>query len=262
VALLKGKKCVILAGGRGTRIAEESNYKPKPMVEIGGRPILWHIMKSYSYYGVNEFIICAGYKGYLIKEYFANYFLHMADITFHMSENRLEVHEKHAEPWKVTVVDTGDDTQTGGRIARIRRYVEGSGSFFMTYGDGLSNVNIKELYTHHIEQKTIATVTTVCPPGRFGQVDIDGHKINGFTEKPEGDGYWINGGFFVLDTKIFQYIEDDKTVLEREPLEKLASEGELTAWKHSDFWHPMDTIRDQLVLEDLWNSGKAPWKQW
>ena len=255
-------KCVILAGGHGTRLAEETQIKPKPMVEVGGRPILWHIMKGYASHGVNDFIICAGYKGYVIKEYFANYFLHLADVTFHMEENRMEVHERNAEPWRVTVVDTGDATQTGGRVARIRRYLDNDESFFMTYGDGLSNVDIKALHAFHVEHGAMATMTTVCPPGRFGQVDIEGDRIRSFTEKPEGDGYWINGGFFVLESAIFDYIDSDDTVWERGPLEQLAAAGELAAWRHDGFWQPMDTLRDHIALEALWNDGNAPWKTW
>ena len=262
MTLNQNMKCIILAGGHGTRLAEETQVKPKPMVEVGGRPILWHIMKGYASHGVNDFIICAGYKGYVIKEYFANYFLHMADVTFHMEENRMEVHEQNAEPWRVTIVDTGDATQTGGRVARIRRYVENDGAFFMTYGDGLSNVDIEALYTFHRENGAMATMTTVCPPGRFGQVDIEGDRIKSFAEKPEGDGYWINGGFFVLEPGIFDYIDSDNTVWERAPLEQLAAAGELAAWRHDGFWKPMDTLRDHISLEALWNDGNAPWKTW
>lgn len=224
-------------------------------------PILWHIMKIYSHYGVNEFIVCLGYKGYLIKEYFANYFLHMSDVTFDMAENRMEVHQAKSEPWKVTLVDTGHDTMTGGRLKRVGSYLD-DGDFCFTYGDGVSNVDIGALIAHHKREKTLATVTSVQPPGRFGALDITDGKIKGFREKPEGDGAFINGGFFVLSPKVLDYIEDDRSIWERAPLEKLAAEGELSAYQHRDFWQPMDTMRDKVLLEELWQSGKAPWKIW
>lgn len=254
-------KVVILAGGLGTRISEESQVKPKPMVEIGGRPILWHIMKIYSKYGLNDFVICCGYKGYVIKEYFANYFLHMSDVTFDMSNNKMEVHQNSAEPWKVTLVDTGEETMTGGRIKRIQQYV-GNQDFCLTYGDGVSSVNIGELVEFHKKQNTLATVTATQPPGRFGAMDIDGVKIQKFSEKPQGDGVWINGGFFVLKPQIFSLIDNDQTIWEKQPLERLAADGQLSAYRHAGFWQPMDTLRDKNHLEELWKSGKAPWKVW
>lgn len=255
-------KAVILAGGLGTRISEETDLKPKPMIPIGGMPILWHIMKMYSHYGINEFIVCCGYKGYVIKEYFANYFLHMSDVTFDMSENRMTVHNQKAEPWKVTLVDTGDDTMTGGRLKRIASYIQDEDIFCLTYGDGLSDVNITELIAFHKAQNVKATVTAVLPPGRFGALDVSGDRVNSFREKPQGDGANINGGFFVLSKKVIDYISGDKTIWERGPIEKLAKEGELAAYQHGGFWQPMDTLRDKLRLEDLWQSGKAPWKVW
>lgn len=255
-------KVVILAGGFGTRLSEETELKPKPMVEIGGRPILWHIMKIYSYYGYNEFIICLGYKGYIIKEYFANYFLHMADVTFDMEHNKMEVHRQKAEPWKVTLVDTGLNTMTGGRIKRIAHYV-GKEDFMLTYGDGLSNVNIKELFNYHKEHNKIGTMTAVQPSGRFGAVDInDKSFISAFKEKPKGDNAWINGGFFVLSPKIFDYIENDNSVFEKEPLENLAKDNELVAYKHTGYWEPMDTLREKKDMEKRWNTGNAAWKVW
>ena len=254
-------KAIILAGGFGTRISEESAVRPKPMVEIGGRPILWHIMKIYSAHGVKDFIICLGYKGFLIKEYFANYFLHMSDVTFNMANNEMEVHEKHVEPWRVTLVDTGDETATGGRLKRVESYLD-KGDFCFTYGDGLSNVNVAELIKFHQSQGALATLTAVQPPGRFGALNLAEHKITGFQEKPQGDGDWINGGFFVLSPKIFDYIEGDETVWERVPMEGLAAEGNLSAFVHRGFWQPMDTLRDKNLLEELWNSGQAPWKIW
>lgn len=254
-------KVVILAGGLGTRISEESQVKPKPMVEIGGRPILWHIMKIYSKYGLNDFVICCGYKGYVIKEYFANYFLHMSDVTFDMSNNKMEVHQNSAEPWKVTLVDTGEETMTGGRIKRIQQYV-GNQDFCLTYGDGVSSVNIGELVEFHKKQNTLATVTATQPPGRFGAMDIDGVKIQKFSEKPQGDGVWINGGFFVLKPQVFSLIDNDQTIWEKQPLERLAADGQLSAYRHAGFWQPMDTLRDKNYLEELWKSGKAPWKVW
>ena len=254
-------KAVILAGGLGTRISEETHLKPKPMIEIGGKPLLWHIMKSYSAYGINEFVICCGYKGYMVKEYFANYFLHTSDVTFDMQSNKMEVHKKFAEPWKVTLVDTGIETMTGGRLKRVKNFV-GDETFCFTYGDGLSDVNIAKLIDFHKNNKTIATVTAIQPPGRFGTLDISGNKIISFKEKPAGDGNWVNGGFFVLDPKVFDYIEGDSTVWERTPLEKLAKENQLSAYKHSGFWQPLDTLRDKNRLEELWNSKKAPWNIW
>jgi len=253
-------KAVILAGGLGTRISEETQVKPKPMIEIGGMPILWHIMKNYSAYDINDFVICCGYKGYMVKEYFANYFLHMSDVTFDVKNNKMEVHRKFAEPWKVTLVDTGLQTMTGGRLKRVKDYVEST--FCFTYGDGLGDIDLSKLIKFHKEKNTIATVTSVQPPGRFGLLDIDGDKISKFLEKPSGDGNWINGGFFVLEPKVFDYIEDDSTIWEREPLEKLAKEGQLSAYKHTNFWQPLDTLRDKNYLEKLWASGKAPWKIW
>jgi glucose-1-phosphate cytidylyltransferase len=255
-------KTVILAGGLGTRISEETDLKPKPMIPIGGMPILWHIMKMYSHHGINEFIVCCGYKGYVIKEYFANYFLHMSDVTFDMSENRMTVHNQKAEPWKVTLVDTGDDTMTGGRLKRVASYLQDEDIFCLTYGDGLSDVNITDLIAFHKAQNVKATVTAVLPPGRFGALDVTGDRVNSFREKPQGDGANVNGGFFVLSKKVIDYISGDKTIWERGPIEKLAKEGELAAYQHEGFWQPMDTLRDKLRLEDLWQSGKAPWKVW
>jgi len=254
-------KAVILAGGFGTRISEETHLKPKPMIEIGGKPILWHIMKSYSAYGIHDFIICLGYKGYLIKEYFANYFLHTSDVTFDMNDNSMQVHQNASEPWKVTLVDTGDAASTGGRLKRIASYLDGS-DFCFTYGDGVSNVNIGKLIEFHKHNGTLATVTAVQPPGRFGSLDVSGHKILAFEEKPQGDGSWVNGGFFVLSPGVLDYIEGDATVWEKEPLQTLAEQGELSAFRHDGFWQPMDTLRDKVHLEELWASGKAPWKAW
>ena len=254
-------KAVILAGGLGTRIAEESGVRPKPMVELGGRPVLWHILKIYSAYGINDFVICLGYKGYLIKEYFANYFLHMSDVTFDMARNQMHVHQQHAEPWQVTLVDTGESTQTGGRLKRVRSYV-GDEDFCFTYGDGLSNVNVTRLVDFHRRNGTIATLTAAQPPGRFGALDVDGTLITSFEEKPRGDGSYINGGFFVLSPRAFDYIDGDDTVWERGPLERLARERQLSAFVHDGFWQPMDTLRDKNLLESLWQSGSAPWKVW
>jgi glucose-1-phosphate cytidylyltransferase len=254
-------KAVILAGGLGSRLSEETTVRPKPMVELGGRPILWHIMKIYSHHGINDFVICLGYKGYLIKEYFANYFLHMSDVTINLRNNELKVHQNTSEPWSVTLVDTGDATMTGGRLLRVRDHI-GDSRFCFTYGDGVSNVNLRELFAFHEAQGTMATLTAVQPPGRFGVIDIDEYKILGFREKPAGDGGWINGGFFVLEPGIFDLIESDSTVWEREPLERLASTGQLSAYKHTGFWQPMDTLRDKIYLEELWSSGSAPWKVW
>ncbi|WMW82228.1 glucose-1-phosphate cytidylyltransferase [Undibacterium cyanobacteriorum] len=255
-------KAVILAGGLGTRISEETHLKPKPMIEIGGNPILWHIMKSYSSYGVNEFIICCGYKGYLIKEYFANYFLHMSDVTFDLNNNSMEVHEHHAEPWKVTLVDTGSETMTGGRLKRVASYLKGEEAFCFTYGDGLSDVDIGAEIEFHRQHKKLATVTAVLPPGRYGALQRNGDVVEGFIEKPRGDGGWINGGFFVLSPKVIDFIEGDATSWEAEPLTMLAQQGELQAFEHSGFWQPMDTLREKNLLEDLWQSGSAPWKRW
>jgi glucose-1-phosphate cytidylyltransferase len=255
-------KAVILAGGYGTRISEETDALPKPMIRIGHRPVLWHIMKLYSEHGVKDFIICCGYKGYVIKEYFANYFLHMSDVTFCMKNNTMKVHQKRAESWTVTLVNTGEDTMTGGRIKRIKKYVENEKEFCLTYGDGVSDVNITELIKFHQEQKTLSTVTAVHQPGRFGSLHVESEKVKFFKEKPLGDGARINGGFFVLSPKVIELIEDDSTLWEKEPLEKLAKQGELSAFKHDGFWQPMDTLRDKKYLENLWNSNNAPWKIW
>lgn len=261
----RSTKAVILAGGLGTRISEETHLKPKPMVEIGGRPILWHILKMYSSHGINDFIICAGYKGYVIKEYFANYFLHTSDITFDISRNTLEVHTRHGEPWRVTVVDTGDETMTGGRLARVRRYLNDE-PFCFTYGDGVSDVNIGELIQFHLKQGKLGTVTAVQPPGRYGTMGFsqdDSNLVKQFQEKPLGDGAWINGGFFVLDPKAIDYVnEGDSTIWERGPLETLAKDNQLAAYRHNGFWRPMDTLRDKNELEKLWEAGNAPWKTW
>jgi glucose-1-phosphate cytidylyltransferase len=256
-------KAVILAGGLGTRISEETSTRPKPMVEIGGKPILWHIMKIYSHYGINDFVVCCGYKGYVIKEYFANYFLHMSDVTFDMEHNRMEVHQRYAEPWKVTLVDTGDETMTGGRLARVRKYVEDENEFCFTYGDGVSDVNIDQLLAFHRASGCLATLTATYPPGRFGALDIhDDHRVHSFKEKPKGDGGMINGGFFVLSPRVIDLIKGDETIWEREPLEQLAETGQLAAYRHEGFWQPMDTLRDKNHLEELWQSGEAPWKKW
>jgi glucose-1-phosphate cytidylyltransferase len=255
-------KAVILAGGLGTRLSEETSLRPKPMVEIGGKPILWHIMKMYSYHGINDFIICCGYKGYVIKEYFANYFLHMSDVTFDMQHNEMHVHEKRAEPWKVTLIDTGDESMTGGRMGRVADYVKNDEAFCFTYGDGVSDVNIGELIKFHRQHGKEATVTATYPPGRFGALDIQDKQIKRFIEKPKGDGGMINGGFFVLSPSVLSLIKDDKTTWEQEPLMSLAERGELMAFEHTGFWQPMDTLRDKHLLEELWASGKAPWKNW
>ncbi|MEY4295221.1 MAG: hypothetical protein RLY82_909 [Pseudomonadota bacterium] len=255
-------KAVILAGGLGTRISEETSTRPKPMVEIGGKPILWHILKIYSAHGINDFVICCGYKGYVIKEYFANYFLHMSDITFDMANNKMQVHQQNAEPWKITLVDTGDDTMTGGRLKRVAPYIKDEESFCFTYGDGVSDVNITELIAFHKAQNVQATLTATYPPGRFGALDFDGHKVRSFKEKPQGDGGMINGGFFVLSPEVLNLIDSDKCTWEREPLEALANAGQLAAYQHTGFWQPMDTLRDKTYLEELWQSGKAPWKVW
>ncbi len=254
-------KAVILAGGFGTRISEESHLKPKPMIEIGEKPILWHIMKGYSTYGINDFIICCGYKGYQIKEYFANYFLHMSDVTFDMHSNEMEVHQQYSEPWKVTLVDTGLRTMTGGRLKRVRDYI-GDETFCFTYGDGISNINISGLVDFHKQQKTLATLTAIQAPGRFGALGIDSGLIRTFQEKPQGDGMWINGGFFVLEPGVIDLIEGDNTLWEDEPLKKLSSMKQLSAFKHDGFWAPMDTQRDRRNLEVQWASGEAPWKVW
>ena len=254
-------KAVILAGGFGTRISEETSVKPKPMVEIGGKPILWHIMKIYSAYGINDFVICLGYKGYMIKEYFANYYLHTSDVTFDMRENRMEVHENKSEPWSVTLVDTGDNTMTGGRLKRVARFLE-DGPFCFTYGDGLSNVDIRKLVAFHERSEGLATLTAVQPPGRFGALDLEKQKITGFQEKPEGEGGRINGGFFVLSPGVFDYIEGDHTTWEQGPLENLARDGKLSAYIHDDYWQAMDTLRDRISLEEQWNSGSPRWKVW
>lgn len=257
-------KAVIFAGGYGTRISEESGVRPKPMVEIGNKPILWHILKIYSHYGINDFVICCGYKAYVIKEYFSNYFLHSADVTFDMKHNKMEVHNAFSEPWKVTLVDTGEDTMTGGRLKRVKQYI-GNETFCLTYGDGVSDLDIGKLVAFHKEQGTNATLTAVQQPGRFGAFTLGSTdvKISKFQEKPlNGDSPWINGGFFVCEPAVLDLIQDDTTTWEREPLEVLASSGNLSAFKHSGFWHPMDTLRDKHYLEDLWKSGKAPWKKW
>ena len=255
-------KAVILAGGFGTRISEETDLKPKPMIEIGGKPIIWHIMKLYSHYGINEFIICCGYKGYVIKEYFANYFVHMSDVTFDLINNSMETHTKRVEPWKITLVDTGLNTLTGGRLKKIENYLVGDGDFCLTYGDGLSNVNIAQLIDFHKKNSVAATLTAVYPPARFGALDIKDNMVEQFKEKPDGDNAMINGGFFVLSEEIFSYLPNTDCSWERAPLEKLASDRKLAAFTHSDFWQPMDTLRDKQLLEKYWASGNAPWKVW
>ena len=256
-------KAVILAGGYGTRVSEESGVRPKPMMEIGSKPILWHIMKIYSAHGINDFIICCGYKSHVIKEYFSNYYLNTSDVTFDMVNNRMEVHKNNVEPWKVTLVDTGEATMTGGRLKRVKNYINNE-TFCLTYGDGVSNVNIRELIDFHHSQKTLATLTAAQPPGRFGAFSLghDEHKIASFKEKPDGDNAWVNSGFFVLEPQVMDYIAGDATVWEREPMERLAQEGQLSAYKHHGFWQPMDTLRDKYVLEDHWNSKNPPWKIW
>lgn len=255
-------KAVILAGGLGTRISEETHLKPKPMIEIGGMPILWHIMKSYSAHGINDFVVCCGYKGYLIKEYFANYFLHMSDVTFDMANNRMQVHQHKAEPWRVTLVDTGDDTLTGGRLMRVSDYVRDEEVFCFTYGDGVSDVDITAQLAFHKKHGKLATVTAVQPPGRYGALNMDGASVRGFVEKPKGDGGWINGGFFMLSPKCLDYIEGDMSSWEGEPLARIAEDGQLMAFEHQGFWQPMDTLRDKNQLEELWQTGRAPWKRW
>lgn len=254
-------KTVILAGGFGTRISEESHLKPKPMIEIGGKPILWHLMKSFSHYGINEFVICLGYRGYVIKEYFANYFLHMSDVTFDVKNNFMEVHEKNAEPWRVTLIETGHDTLTGGRLKRVKDYI-GKETFCFTYGDGLADINITDLLNFHQSHGKAATVTAIQPPGRYGLLNIQNESVRHFQEKPAGDGSWVNGGFFVLEPTVFDYIEGDHITWEAQPLERLANENQLAAFKHKGFWHAMDTLRDKNHLEDLWQTDKAPWKTW
>lgn len=255
-------KAVILAGGLGTRISEETHLKPKPMIEIGGKPILWHLMKIYSSHGINDFIVCCGYKGYIVKEYFANYFLHMSDVTFDMSNNKMKVHQQNAEPWTVTLVDTGEETQTGGRLKRVASYLKNEKAFCFTYGDGLANVDITKLIKFHESHGKLATVTAVQPPGRYGALNRDNDLVTGFVEKPKGDGGWINGGFFVLSPKSIDYIDSDDTAWEQKPLKDIALKGELMAYEHKDFWQPMDTLREKNLLEELWESGKAPWKNW
>ncbi|HOJ52598.1 MAG TPA: glucose-1-phosphate cytidylyltransferase [Syntrophales bacterium] len=255
-------KAVILAGGLGTRISEETQLRPKPMIEIGGRPILWHIMKLYSAHGVNEFIICCGYKGYMIKEYFANYFLHMSDVTFDMRDNSMQVHERHAEHWKVTLVDTGESTLTGGRLKRVGHYLKNESAFCFTYGDGLADIDINTEIQFHLSHGKLATVAAVQPPGRYGALILEGSYVRGFQEKPRGDGGWINGGFFVLSPKVIDLIEGDHTSWEIGTLVTLANQGELVAFEHRGFWQPMDTLRDKMHLEELWQSGRAPWKVW
>lgn len=255
-------KAVILAGGLGTRISEETHLKPKPMIQIGGKPVLWHIMKMYSAHGVNEFIICCGYKGYVIKEYFANYFLHMSDVTFDMASNQMSVHERKAEPWKVTLIDTGEDTQTGGRLKRVAEHLKDEKAFCFTYGDGLSNVNISKAISFHKDHGKLATVTAVQPPGRYGSLEREGNIVSGFIEKPRGDGGWINGGFFVLSPSVLDLIDDDFTSWEQEPMNALAAKGQLMAFEHEGFWQPMDTLREKNLLEQHWQSGNAPWKAW
>lgn len=255
-------KAVILAGGFGTRISEETSVRPKPMIEIGGMPILWHIMKTYSAHGIHDFIICCGYKGYVIKEYFANYFLHMSDVTFDMQNNKMEVHQRSAEPWHVTLVDTGDNSMTGGRLKRVAGYVKDEEAFCFTYGDGVADIDIAAQVAFHQQHGKRATVTAVQPPGRYGALNMDGQSVRGFIEKPQGDGGWINGGFFVLSPSCIDLIADDSSSWEGEPLSQLAAQGELMAYEHRGFWQPMDTLRDKNHLEELWQRGKAPWKVW
>jgi glucose-1-phosphate cytidylyltransferase len=255
-------KAVILAGGLGTRLSEETAIRPKPMVEIGGRPILWHILKSYSYHGINDFVICCGYKGYIIKEYFANYFLHMSDVTFNIKSNQIQVHHKRAEDWNITLIDTGDHSMTGGRLRRVAEYVKDEDAFCFTYGDGVSDVDITASIAFHRNHGKAATLTATYPPGRFGAIDIQNHQVMSFKEKPKGDGAFVNGGFFVLSPKVLSYLKNDATIWEQEPLMQLAADGELMAFQHQGFWQPMDTLHDKQVLENLWTSGQAPWKKW
>jgi glucose-1-phosphate cytidylyltransferase len=255
-------KAVLLAGGLGTRISEETSVRPKPMIDIGGKPILWHILKMYSHHGINDFIICCGYKGYIIKEYFANYFLHMSDVTFDMQRNEMQVHHKKAEPWRVTLVDTGEDTLTGGRLKRVAEYIQNDEAFCFTYGDGLADIDLTREIAFHRQHGKLATVVAVQPPGRYGALERAGDQVTGFIEKPRGDGGLINGGFFVLSPKVLNHIDGDQTSWEGAPLSQLARQGELMAFEHTGFWQPMDTLRDKNILEDLWSSGKAPWKTW
>jgi len=254
-------KAVILAGGYGTRLSEETTVRPKPMVEIGGKPILWHIMKIFSAHGIHDFVICCGYKGYMIKDYFSSYFMQMSDITFDMKDNKMHVHTNGSDPWKVTLVDTGEKTMTGGRLKRVAEYI-GKEAFCFTYGDGVSDIDIRKLVKFHKKNRTLATLTAVQPPGRFGILTLEKDRVVSFREKPQGDGAWINGGFFVLEPSVIDYIEDDESVWEQEPLRRLAQDDMLSAYRHYGFWHPMDTLRDKHVLEELWESGKAPWKKW
>lgn len=254
-------KAVILAGGFGSRLSEETELKPKPMVEIGGKPILWHVMKVYSAFGINDFIICLGYKGYLIKEYFANYFLHMSDVTFDIQNNAMTVHQNFAEPWKITLVDTGANSMTGGRLKRVKDYI-GNEDFCFTYGDGVGDINISSVIDLHRKEGRLSTVTAVQQPGRFGSIEFDDHRVRGFVEKPHGESGWINGGFFVLSAKTIDYIENDQTIWEREPMQKLASDNQMSVYFHNGFWQPMDTLREKHLLEELWQTGKAPWKVW
>lgn len=255
-------KCVILAGGKGTRISEETIQRPKPMIEIGGRPILWHIMKIYASHNVTDFIVCCGYKGNIIKEYFANYLLYMSDVTFDMTANEMHVHRRHTEPWKVTLVDTGEETLTGGRLKRVARYLEDESAFCFTYGDGVADINVSALVDHHRSHGKLATITAVQPPGRYGALELEGSKVASFTEKPRGDGAWINGGFFVLSPRCLDLIEADDTSWEADPLMQLSATGELQAFRHAGFWHALDTLRDKNYLESLWQRGAAPWKSW
>jgi glucose-1-phosphate cytidylyltransferase len=255
-------QAVILAGGKGTRLSEETMAKPKPMIEIGGKPIIWHIMKMYSAHGIHEFIICLGYKGYVIKEYFANYFLHQSDVTFDMKSNAMRVHQNQSEPWTVTLIDTGEDTMTGGRLRRVRPYLDAAGPFCFTYGDGVSDVDIRGAIALHARSGRDATLTAVQPPGRFGSLDVAGDSVSRFIEKPVGDGGWVNGGFFVLAPKVIDRIAGDSTLWEKEPLMGLAADGQLNAFRHRGFWQPMDTLRDKLLLDELWATNRAPWKSW
>ncbi|MFA5083709.1 MAG: glucose-1-phosphate cytidylyltransferase [Hydrogenophilaceae bacterium] len=252
---------MILAGGYGTRISEESHLKPKPMIEVGGRPIIWHIMKILSAQGIHDFVVCLGYKGYVIKEYFANYFLHMSDVTFDMKNNRMQVHQRHAEPWQVTLIDTGENTMTGGRLRRVREYLDGE-TFCFTYGDGVADVDLAKLVAFHKSEGRLATVTAVQPPGRYGALEVETGRVASFQEKPLGDGGWINGGYFILEPGVLDYIAGDHTTWENEPLRKLAAEGQLSAYTHYGFWHAMDTVRDRAMLEDLWQRNRAPWRNW
>lgn len=255
-------KAVLLAGGLGTRISEETHLRPKPMIEIGGKPIIWHIMKMYSSHGVNEFVICCGYKGYLIKEYFSNYFLHQSDVTFDISKNDVEIHNHSSEPWKITLIDTGDHSMTGGRLKRVKEFIKDEEFFFFTYGDGLSDLDISKTINFHLKHKKLATITAVKPPGRYGALEIEDNRVKSFIEKPSGDGSYINGGFFVLSPKVIEFIDNDNSIWEQEPLQELAKKSELMAFYHDGFWQPMDTLREKNILDDLWVSGKAPWKKW